>query len=187
MKFEKTQLNEVFFGHPEIFEDNRGVFYESFRADDAERLLDRPFTVIQSNVSVSARGVIRGFHMQKTPMAQSKYISVFSGAIYDVAIDLRPNSRTYGDWQGFMLSAAGGESLLLGQGIGHAFIALEDNSRMLYLVDQKYSPAHEVIVNPLSAGVNWKAVAGIDNNDELTISGKDSAAEGLREFMETHR
>jgi dTDP-4-dehydrorhamnose 3,5-epimerase len=175
LPFQKTEISGVQLFTPTVFEDNRGFFFESFKSEEVSQGFG-PFIVEQVNNSMSGMGVIRGIHFSKNPPGQSKFVSVQSGSIYDVAIDLRSLSSTFGKWQGFFLSSDNNQSLILGNGIGHAFLSLEDNTRVNYLCDSSYQPEKEFAINPTTAGINWREIALSRDIDEFYISEKDKSA-----------
>lgn len=175
MPFRKTEISGVQLFEPNVFEDERGFFFESFKSSEVASEFGA-FAVEQINNSMSRRGVIRGIHFKRSPLGQAKFVSVQSGSIYDVAIDLRESSSTFGRWQGFLLSALNNQSLLLSRGIGHAFLALEDGSRVNYLCDSPYEPEKEFAISPKTAGINWDEIALDHGITEYHFSKKDEIA-----------
>ena len=113
MPFQSLSIEGVWLFTPEIHEDSRGRFLESFRLDEIASQLGRDFTVKQVNQSTSNKGVIRGIHSSKTPPGQAKYITCPAGAIWDVVVDLRPSSQTFGKWEAIELSAENAKALLI--------------------------------------------------------------------------
>jgi len=180
MPFQETQIEGVKLFVPRVFEDDRGLFYESFRHDEA-RAAGFDFKVAQVNNSVSHKGVLRGIHFKQNPPGQQKFVSVKRGATYDVVIDLRKSSPTFGNWQGFELNDRNRHSLIIGNGIGHAFLSLEDNTAVSYLCDTVFEPALEHGINPLSAGIDWQQVAEEHGITAFRTSPKDESAPGLNE------
>ncbi len=167
MRFEETKLPGVFFLKTNVFNDNRGFFREIFRASDCDgnRI---PAGFVQVNMSVSAKGVIRGLHYQlRRP--QSKLVSVAHGRVYDVVLDCRSGSPNFGQWQGFELTASGGEQLYIPRGFAHGFQALEDGTAVVYQCDDYYQPGDEFGINVFSPelGVDW-----VDSLDVI-MSDKD--------------
>lgn len=139
-KFESTdKLKEVVIVSPDTYEDERGFFRETYKAsafhDDG--FIDDVFT--QTNVSVSRQGVLRGLHYQRSPHQVSKLVSVASGKLFDVAVDLRSGSPTYGKWAGEILSQDNGRALYIPTGFAHGFLALEDNTVATYLMKGEYN------------------------------------------------
>ena len=134
---------------PKRFFDHRGYFQETFRLDELERALGRTLNFVQDNESLSkAPGIIRGLHFQRPPFAQAKLVRVVSGAAWDVAVDLRPGSPSFGTWQAFELSADNGCQLFLPAGLAHGFCTLAENTVVQYKVDNYYAPDCE-------GGIRW--------------------------------
>ena len=181
MPYEKTEIEGVHLFRPKVFVDSRGHFFESFRQDVTLEETGFDFKVAQVNNSLSAKGVLRGIHFKQNPPGQAKFVSVISGAIIDVAIDLRKSSPTFGKWQAFELSAENRHSLFLGHGIGHAFLALEDRTQVSYLCDTVFEPTLEHGINPLSAGIQWQSYAEKHSIQSFSISEKDELAPSFAE------
>lgn len=184
MPYQKTDIKDVFLFTPQVFEDSRGHFFESFRQDKTPEETGFNFEVKQVNTSLSMRGVLRGIHFKKNPPGQAKFVSVSQGKILDLAIDLRQSSSTFGHWQAFELSQDNNQSLLLGYGIGHAFLALEDNTKVSYLCDSVFEPEIEFGINPLQAGIDWQELAKPFDIKELLVSEKDREAVRLADATE---
>ncbi|MBU4487134.1 MAG: dTDP-4-dehydrorhamnose 3,5-epimerase [Candidatus Delongbacteria bacterium] len=140
-----------------IFNDDRGYFFESF---NKKKLSDIgfKFEFVQDNVSKSKKGVLRGLHYQINPMSQTKLISVLSGKILDVAVDLRRNSPTFGKCFSLELSSDDGRMILIPRGFAHGFVVLTADTVILYKCDQYYSPEHErgIIFNDPDLNISWK-------------------------------
>lgn len=181
MGFRKTDIDGVYLFEPKVFQDERGSFHETFRRDKALEETSFHFEVAQVNTSVSNKGVLRGIHFKKYPPGQAKFVSVHEGTIIDVAIDLRKSSATFGEYLAFELSAENNKSLLLGYGIGHAFLSLEDNTRVSYLCDSVFEPEIEFGINPLEASIDWEELAKPFGIEGFVISEKDKLAESLRD------
>jgi dTDP-4-dehydrorhamnose 3,5-epimerase len=181
MAYVKTNIRDVFLFTPIVFEDSRGYFFESFRQDKTLEETGFNFEVRQVNTSLSKRGVLRGIHFKKNPPGQAKFVSVSQGKILDLAIDLRQSSNTFGQWQAFELSQENNHSLLLGYGIGHAFLALEDNTKVSYLCDSVFEPEIEFGINPLDAGINWQELAAPFGVSDFVVNEKDFSAPGLND------
>jgi len=177
--FQPTEIEGVFLFTPRVFEDSRGHFFESFRQDKTLEETGFNFEVKQVNTSVSKRGVLRGIHFKKNPPGQAKFVSVSQGKVLDLAIDLRQSSKTFGHWQAFELSQENNRSLLLGYGIGHAFLALEDNTKVSYLCDSVFEPEIEFGINPLEAGIDWQELAKPFGVSEFVVSDRDLAADNF--------
>ena len=157
---------------PPRFRDERGFFSEVWSRDAlAEAGIDVRF--VQDNHSCSARGVLRGLHLQLPPAAQDKLVRVSRGAIFDVAVDIRPDSPTFGRWAGVILSAEEWNQLFVPKGFAHGFVALEDGTEVIYKVSAPYAPALErsIRFDDPAIGIEWPL-----EPDALILSDKDRAA-----------
>lgn len=143
MKAIATALDGVLILEPRVFEDARGCFFESWNACTFAELTGVAAEFVQDNHSVSQRGVLRGLHYQLPPMAQGKLVRVVQGAVFDVVVDLRRHSPSFGLWDGIELSAANRRELWIPPGFAHGFLSLADDSIVLYKTTAYYSPAHE--------------------------------------------
>ena len=160
---------------PRIFPDDRGVFLESFRGDLLADVVGHRLDVVQSNVSLSARGTVRGIHFADVPVGQAKYVTAVSGSLIDYVVDLRVGSPTFGQWDSVLLDAVGRRAVYLSEGLGHAFCALEDGTTAHYLCSAAYNPGAEHGIHPLDPTVGLRLPDGI----EPLLSPKDSAAPTL--------
>ncbi|MDQ0172476.1 dTDP-4-dehydrorhamnose 3,5-epimerase [Paenibacillus tundrae] len=142
---------------PKVYGDHRGYFMESYNEQQLhEQGIHHVF--VQDNQSLSAEaGVIRGLHYQLQPKAQTKLVRVLSGAIYDVIVDIRPSSKTFGQWKGFILSEYNQRQLLVPQGFAHGFCTLVPNVLVSYKVDEYYSPTHDrgILWNDPALAIDW--------------------------------
>ena len=181
MSFSKTFIDGVHLFEPRVFKDERGSFHEAFRLDKTARETGFDFGVAQVNNSVSQKGTIRGIHFKRYPPGQAKFVSVHRGGIIDVAVDLRKSSPTFGRHQAFELNAENNKSLLLGYGIGHAFLSLEDSTLVSYLCDSVFEPEIEFGVNPLGASIDWAELARPFGIERFVISEKDKLSGTLME------
>lgn len=143
MRVEKTAIEGVVLLTPRVFEDQRGFFLESWNQRSLDEALGEQVTFLQDNRSRSARGVLRGLHYQTEPHAQGKLVSVLSGSIYDVAVDLRRASPTYGKSLGIELKADGHTMIWIPAGFAHGFLVLSEFADVAYKATDFYSPAHE--------------------------------------------
>jgi dTDP-4-dehydrorhamnose 3,5-epimerase len=165
---------------PRQFPDDRGVFLESFRGDLlAEAIGHRP-EVVQTNISVSSRGTVRGIHFADVPPSQAKYITVLSGSLIDYVVDIRVGSPTFGQWDSVLLDTVDRRAVYLPEGMGHAFAALEDDTTAMYLVTAPYSPSREHGIHPLDPEV---ALALPDGMTDPLLSPKDRAAPTLAQAL----
>ncbi|MGE3974936.1 MAG: dTDP-4-dehydrorhamnose 3,5-epimerase [Bdellovibrionales bacterium] len=141
MQAKTSKLEGVLLFDPVLHRDSRGYFVEVYKTSTFEKYLARSF--VQDNLSMSSRGVIRGFHYQLDPRAQGKLVQCMTGSIYDVVVDVRQGSPTYGQWEGISLSSEGHQMLYVPEGFAHGFQALEDNTRVFYKCTSLYSKEHE--------------------------------------------
>lgn len=157
MKITPLKLEGAAVLEPVVHGDQRGFFMESYNeATMIELGVNDRF--IQDNQSLSAEaGVLRGLHYQLNPKAQTKLIRVLSGAIYDVILDIRPTSSTFGEWVGVILSEDNKKQLLVPRGFAHGFCTLVPNTQVLYKVDEYYSPEHDrgILWNDPALGIDW--------------------------------
>lgn len=167
MKFLPTSLPGVAIVEPAVFGDDRGWFMESYNEPRFHKALrelglpvPRPF--VQDNHSCSRAGVLRGLHFQRAPNAQGKLVRVVKGAVWDVAVDIRPESPTCGQWVGVELSAANRRQLWMPEGFAHGFVALEDDTHFLYKTTDVWTPAAEGTIawNDADLAIEWPPVGG---------------------------
>lgn len=155
---------------PDSHYDDRGFFLESFNLNQFKKLVNKNINFVQDNHSCSKKGVVRGLHYQLPPFEQAKLIRVVSGKIFDVALDLRKNSKTYGRWVGEYLSSDNKKMMWIPEGFAHGFIALENNTHVIYKVNNYYSKEHEKTLhwkkNPFN--IDWPI-----NNQQVLLSQKD--------------
>lgn len=177
MEITPLPISGAFVITPRQFGDSRGVFLESFRGDRlAEHLGHRP-DIVQTNVSVSARGTVRGIHFAEVPPSQAKYITALSGSLVDYVVDIRVGSPTFGRWTSVLLDATDRRAVYLSEGLGHAFCALEDDTTAMYLCTAVYTPEREHGINPLDPRIGLEFPEGL----EPLLSDKDAVAPGLTE------
>src|SRR3989339_125234 len=177
MEFIETTLPGAYLIKPKVFRDERGFFVESWNEKVfAENGIDAKF--VQDNHSLSVKkGVLRGLHFQKPPNAQAKLVRVTRGKVYDVIVDLRKHSPTFGKWEGFELSGENFQMLFIPRGFAHAYCTLEDNTEFMYKVDGFYAPESDsgIIWNDPTLNINWP----IKNQ---TLSEKDSKLQYFKDF-----
>lgn len=176
MLFTPTPIEGVMVIEPKVFGDDRGFFMESWNAE-AFRKAGMDLNFVQDNHSRSSRGVLRGLHYQQ-PGPQGKLVRVTAGAVFDVAVDLRRASPTFGKWFGVELSAANKKMLYVPEGMAHGFLCLEDGTDFLYKCTSDYAPAneHSLLWNDPAIGIEWP-LDGISP----TLSAKDVAGRPLSE------
>ena len=154
--FEKLELPEVISIKSNSFLDSRGYFLESFRESDfISNGINTRFT--QDNFSHSIQGTLRGLHYQQNPKSQAKLVFCMRGEIFDVAVDIRKNSSTFGKWIGKILSESNHELLYIPEGFAHGFCVLSDEADVLYKVNQEYSPEHDrgILWNDPTINISW--------------------------------
>lgn len=170
MRIQETCLKDVYIIEPEIFYDSRGYFFESY---NEKKFLNFnfDFKFVQDNQSKSSYGVIRGLHYQIEPYAQTKLVRVIVGKIFDVAVDIRKNSPTYGKWFGIELSDENNLQLLIPKGFAHGFSVLSDYAIVLYKCDEFYNKNSErgIKYNDPVLNIDWKIPA-----DKIIVSEKDN-------------
>ena len=162
--------------------DERGEFVEWFRADHIRSETGLDFSTIQANLSVSERGTLRGIHFADVSPGQAKYVMCATGSIKDYVVDIRVGSPTLGKWEALTLSAKDRNAILLDVGLGHAFVALEDETTVTYLVTDNYKPHAEHAINPedLELGLQFPI-----NAKDLLVSVKDREAPTFAEALAT--
>ncbi len=177
MPFEEMKIKGAWVHTPVRHADNRGHFEEQFKLSQIEQELGRTFTVKQVNQSVSNKGVIRGIHYTDSPEGQAKYVSCPKGRIWDVVVDLRKGSPTFGQWDAVELSAENGLSVLISEGLGHAFLSLEDGSVVNYLCSSEYNAEADRTINALDSKLAISFEATLEENGIIgsTFSAKDLA------------
>jgi dTDP-4-dehydrorhamnose 3,5-epimerase len=176
MELIETKLKGVYVIKPRVFEDARGYFFESYnRKAFMDHGLDLDF--VQDNQSLSQKGVLRGLHFQNNPHAQGKLVRVITGAVFDVAVDIRKNSPTYGQWFGAELTAANKWMMYIPEGFAHGFATLEDNTIFSYKCTNFYNKAAEdcLLWNDPDLKIDWRI------QDPL-LSEKDLHGKRLKDF-----
>ena len=177
-EFERLKIPDVILVKPKVFGDERGFFMETYKKSDFEKAgIGGEF--IQDNHSRSRYGVLRGLHFQREPYAQAKIVRAVRGVIYDVAVDLRRNSPTFGRWVGVILSEFNKWQLYVPRGFAHGFAVLSDVADVVYKVDNVYAPGYEggIIWSDPELGIDWPV-------DEPIVSEKDRRWPTLREAIE---
>ncbi len=170
MKFEKLKIDGVVLITPDVYEDERGLFMESYnKFIFVDNNIDVDF--VQDNFSVSKKNTLRGLHYQLPPFAQDKLVSVTDGAVLDIVVDLRKNSKTFGQYISAELNNENKQILFVPKGCAHGFLALSDNVYFHYKVSNKYSPEHDrgIIWNDPDLNIDWKL-----DGAEPMLSAKDA-------------
>jgi dTDP-4-dehydrorhamnose 3,5-epimerase len=176
MKVMRSPIPDVLLLEPKVFHDERGHFYESWNADALSAAVGRPITFVQDNQSHSKRGVLRGLHYQIAPFAQGKLVRVTQGKVWDVAVDLRPESATYGQWTGRELSSRNRQQLWIPEGFAHGFLVLSATADVQYKVTAQYSKECERAIrwDDRHLGIKWPAI-----NAPVVVSARDGGAPGF--------
>ncbi|GEJ55444.1 dTDP-4-dehydrorhamnose 3,5-epimerase [Anaeromyxobacter diazotrophicus] len=177
MNARKTSLPDVLVLEPKVFGDARGFFYESYNQRAFEAAVGRPVSFVQDNHSLSSRGVLRGLHYQ-LPHPQGKLVRVVRGEVFDVAVDLRRGSPTFGKWVGETLSAENRRQLWIPEGFAHGFVVVSDQAEFLYKTTDYYHPESERCIrwDDADLAVAWPAIGAAP-----TVSAKDAAGKRFRE------
>jgi dTDP-4-dehydrorhamnose 3,5-epimerase len=180
MKLTPLGVEGAWLAESPVWSDERGFFREWFKSEDVKIATGRDFGIEQANISLSSKGTLRGIHYSMAPRGQAKWITCISGSIKDVIVDIRPSSPTFGNWVEVELKGNSEKAVFISEGLGHGFLALEDNTAVAYLVSTPFSPKDEFEINPLDAkiGINW----GIDLS-QLKISDKDKNAPALNKRL----
>ena len=178
MQFTRTKIHDVVIIEPKVHGDDRGYFVETFRADKLEEFLGFKLNFGQDNESKSSKGVLRGLHYQLPPHAQTKLVRVIQGRVLDVAVDIRRNSPTFGQYVTVELSAENKKQILVPRGFAHGFVVLEDDTIFAYKVDNYYSPECDrgIAFDDKSLNIDW-----ILKKVELKLSEKDRKQPKLNE------
>ena len=166
--------------------DPRGVFLEWFQGAPFAQAVGHRFSLAQANCSVSAAGVLRGIHFADVPPGQAKYVTCAKGAVLDVVVDIRVGSPTFGQWDTVLLDDTDRRAIYLSEGLGHAFLSLEDDSTVLYLCSTPYAPGREHGVHPLDPqiGIEWPTHDRQGRHMTPQLSTKDEAAPTLAQAAE---
>jgi len=157
MKVTTLKIADVKLIEPDIFEDERGFFFESFNQKKFNQAIGKEVNFVQDNHSKSKKGVLRGLHYQNPPFSQGKLIRVICGEIFDIALDIRKDSPSFGKWVSEILSAGNKKQLWIPEGFAHGFLALSDRVEIIYKTTNFYSKAHEVTIkyNDQQFEINW--------------------------------
>lgn len=169
MPFIETPIKDLLIFEPKVFSDERGFFFESFNQQHfIERDIDVKF--VQDNQSFSKYGTLRGLHFQREPFAQAKLVRVIQGEVFDVAVDLRKDSETFGKYFSIILSSDNKKQLFIPRGFAHGFVVLSETAEFLYKCDNYYSKEHEggIKFDDESLGIDW-----VLSEDQFIVSDKD--------------
>jgi dTDP-4-dehydrorhamnose 3,5-epimerase len=168
--FKRTEIKDVVIIEPQVFKDDRGFFMETYKKSEFEKA-DISFNFKQDNHSLSVKNVLRGLHYQLPPFAQGKLLRCINGEIFDVAVDIRKDSETFGKWVGINLSSENKRMLYIPPGFAHGFLTLSNVAEIHYKMTEEYAPEYErgIIWNDKDISVLWP----IDNIEEVIVSEKD--------------
>ena len=157
MKINKTPLNDCLIIEPDVFGDDRGFFLETYHYDKYKSMAGIDLNFVQDNHSRSSKGVLRGLHYQLDPFAQGKLVRVITGEVFDVAVDIRVNSKNFGKWFGAKLSADNKKQLWIPRGFAHGFLTLSDSAEFLYKTTNFYNKNSErsIIWNDPDINIDW--------------------------------
>ena len=178
MKFIETNISDIIIIEPTVFGDNRGYFLESYNKKKFEEVVGKT-SFIQDNESKSSKGVLRGLHFQKPPFEQAKLVRCIEGEVLDVAVDIRKNSKTYGQHVAVLLSGENKRQLFVPRGFAHGFLVLSDSATFAYKVDNTYAPEFDAGIrwNDKELNIQW----GLEES-EILVSAKDAELPFLLEF-----
>ena len=178
MKFIETKISDIIIIEPTVFGDTRGYFLESYNKKKFEEVVGKT-SFIQDNESKSSKGVLRGLHFQKPPFEQAKLVRCIEGEVLDVAVDIRKNSKTYGQHVAVLLSVENKRQLFVPRGFAHGFLVLSDTATFAYKVDNTYAPEFDSGIrwNDKELNIQW----GLEES-EVLVSAKDAELPFFSEF-----
>ena len=178
MKFVETKISDVIIIEPSVFGDERGYFLESYNQKKFEEVVGIT-SFVQDNESKSSKGVLRGLHFQKPPFEQAKLVRCIEGEVLDVAVDIRKNSKTYGQHVAVLLSGENKRQLFVPRGFAHGFLVLSDTATFAYKVDNTYAPEFDAGIrwNDKELNIQW----GLEDS-EVLVSAKDAELPFFSEF-----
>jgi dTDP-4-dehydrorhamnose 3,5-epimerase len=164
---------------PAIHGDSRGLFFEWLTDRGFSAFAGHHLDVRQANCSVSSAGVLRGLHFAQLPPSQAKYVTCVSGSVFDVVVDIRLGSPTFGRWASVLLDDCDRRTIYISEGLAHGFLALQDNSTVMYLCSSEYDPQreHTICATDPALGIDWPLVGGV----AASMSDRDAAAPSLDE------
>jgi len=182
MIVKETKLEGCFYITPKIFKDTRGYFFEAFNKSDFEAKTATKFNILQNNQSQSSKGVLRGLHFQKEESAQAKLVRVLLGKVQDICVDLRPNSKTFGQSVSFILDANKHNQLFIPRGFAHGFLVLENHTVFSYACDNYYNKNSEsgIKFDDPELNISWQLP-----ESEIILSDKDRALKSFTDYKKT--
>lgn len=180
MKATPLAIADVLLIEPRVFGDERGFFFESFNQQQFEAVLGHAVHFVQDNHSKSQKGVLRGLHYQLPPKAQGKLVRVVQGEVFDVVVDIRKGSSTYGQWVAEILSAENKKQLWIPPGFAHGFLTLSETAEFLYKTTDFWSPEHErsIVWNDAVLKIKWPDLDGL----KPILASKDMVADQFNDF-----
>jgi len=180
MKVTALSIPEILLIEPEVFKDERGLFFESFNQRNFEKMTNLFPIIVQENHSKSIKGTLRGLHYQLPPKAQDKLVRVIRGEIYDVAVDIRKGSLTFGKWVGEKLSEENKKQIWIPKGFAHGFLALSEIAEVIYKTTDYYAPKYERCIrwDDPKLSIDWN-LKGLN----LLLSNKDKKAELIQNLQ----
>jgi dTDP-4-dehydrorhamnose 3,5-epimerase len=186
MEIRELNVKDAYEIRPQIHGDRRGAFLEWFRADKLEEATGRRLDLLQANASISAAGAVRGIHFADVPPSQAKFVTCPRGALLDVVVDIRVGSPTFGAWDAVLLDDVERRAVFVSEGLGHGFMALEDDTMISYLCTATYNPGREHGIHPLdpALGIDWPSTGRDGSALEPLLSDKDTAAPSLAQARE---
>ena len=172
MKFSRAEISDIILIEPDVFTDERGYFFESFKQNELDEFLGYDVMFCQDNESKSTYGVLRGLHYQEPPFAQAKLVRVIQGSVLDVAVDIRKNSPTFGKHISIVLNDQNKKQLFIPRGFAHGFVVLSETAVFAYKVDNYYNKESDrgIAFDDPELGIDWKI-----NDQDIQISQKDKA------------
>jgi dTDP-4-dehydrorhamnose 3,5-epimerase len=164
---------------PAVHGDSRGLFFEWLTDREFSSVTGHRLDVRQANCSVSSAGVLRGLHFAQLPPSQAKYVTCVSGSVFDVVVDIRLGSPTFGQWDSVLLDGKDRRTIYISEGLGHGFLALQDNSTIMYLCSAEYNPQreHTICATDPALAIDWPLVDGA----APSLSDRDAAAPSFEE------
>lgn len=177
MNIIRTEIPDVLIFEPKVFGDSRGFFFESFNKKIFDEAVNRNVEFVQDNHSLSAKGVLRGLHYQIEPFAQGKLVRCIEGEVFDVAVDIRDSSPTYGKWVGVVLSADNHRQLWIPEGFAHGFLTLSEQAQFVYKTTNYYHPQSDrgIIWNDPDINIQWPTI-----DVPVNLSEKDKVQPSLK-------
>jgi len=177
----KTEIEDVLILEPKVFGDERGFFMESFNQKLFNEIVGKEINFVQDNHSKSKKGTLRGMHYQSAPFAQGKLVRCLAGEVFDVAVDIRKSSSTFGKWVGVILSEENKRQLWIPEGFAHGFLTLSDTAEFAYKATNYYSPENEaaIIWNDNFINIEWPEI----EQGNIILSNKDMKAKKLNEVF----